>query len=179
MTEEETKDWFKFRSFVTGQLEHFIDRQNFIGLGVDPSFERTERLFVSRWTKNFKWTYKTWDSIRDYQRIESSQEEKLKLKFGKQIPTIHSIQGELEDGFYSETATILEKLELKSFVKFDRFGLDGTSRTIFVGDRFRESTFSWWEDLPREWIGLQPILDDLTKNLEIARKELRRKLGSS
>lgn len=179
MTEEETRDWFKFESFATGQLDHFIDRQNFIGLGIDPSFERKERLYVSRWTKNLKWTYKTWDSIIDYQRIESSREEKLKLKFGKQIPTIHSIQGELEDVFYSNTSKTLETLTLKSFLKFDRFGLDGTCRTIFIGDRFRESTFSWWEDLPTEWKSLQPILDDLTKNLEIARKELSRKLGSS
>ena len=178
MTEEETRDWFKFQSFATGQLEHFIDRQNFIGLGIDPSFERTERLFVSRWTNKFKWTYKTWDSITDYQKIESSQEEKLKLKFGKQIPTIHSIQGELEDSFYSETEKILEDLKLKSLIKFDRFGLDGTSMTIFIGDRYRESTFSWWEDLPKEWIELQPILDNLTRNLDIAREELSRKLGS-
>ncbi|PZR37607.1 MAG: hypothetical protein DI538_12145 [Azospira oryzae] len=55
---------------------------------------------------NFKWTYKTWNSIEDYQRIVSTPEEKL--KFGKQTTTIHSIQGELEADFYSETEKTLD-----------------------------------------------------------------------
>jgi hypothetical protein len=42
MTEGETQDWLKFQAFAMGQLDHFSDRQNFIGLAIDPSFERID-----------------------------------------------------------------------------------------------------------------------------------------
>jgi hypothetical protein len=114
----------------------------------------------------------------DYQRIESSQDERLKLKFGKQVPTIHSIQGELENDFYSETEKILEDLHLKAFLKFGRFGLDGTSMTIFIGGHYRESSFSW-EGLAHRMDRPSTDPSRLNKESGDRQKELNRKLDRS
>jgi hypothetical protein len=48
MTEEEQIEWTRFQTFALGQLDSFLDRQNFVGLSIDPSFENKERLFVSK-----------------------------------------------------------------------------------------------------------------------------------
>jgi len=42
MTEEEQIEWVRFQTFAIGQLDSFIDKQNFVGLSIDPSFENKE-----------------------------------------------------------------------------------------------------------------------------------------
>ncbi|MFM7856665.1 MAG: hypothetical protein ACKO96_33260 [Flammeovirgaceae bacterium] len=134
MTEEEQIEWTRFQTFALGQLDSFIDRQNFVGLSIDPSFDKKERLFVSKIKDGLRWTCKTWDSTTDYERIYSTQEEKMKMKFGKQVPTIEIVRGEIGVDSYKRTSDILENLKLKSLIKYDSFGLDGTSYTIAIGD---------------------------------------------
>jgi len=178
MTEEEQIEWARFQAFAMGQLDSFIDRQNFIGLSIDPSFEKKERLFVSKVKDGIRWTYKTWDSTTDYQRIYSTHEEKMKMKFGKQVPTIEIIRGDISIYSYKRTNDIIGNLKLKSSIESDRFGLDGTSYSIAIGDYMRESKYSWWEELPKEWIDLGVILQELKTNLDLARTRLGVKLGS-
>ena len=178
MTEEEQIEWSRFQTFALGQLDSFVDLQNFVGLSINPSFENKERLFVSKIKDGLRWTYKTWDSTTDYQRIYSTQEEKMKLKFGKQMPTIDMITGNIGVDSYKRTKDIIENLKLKSLVKCDRFGLDGTSYSIAIGDYMRESKYSWWEDLPKEWADLDVIFQELKDNLDLARTKLGAKLGS-
>jgi hypothetical protein len=178
MTEEEQIEWTRFQNFALGQLDSFIDRQNFVGLSIDPSFEKKERLFVSRIKDGLRWTYKTWDSTTDYQRIYSTQEEKMKMKFGKQVPTIETVKGDMGIDSYKGTNDIIESLKLKSFVKYDRFGLDGTSYSIAIGDFMRETKYSWWEELPKEWADLDVIFQELKNNLDLARTKVSAKLGS-
>lgn len=48
MTEEEQIEWAQFETFAQGQLDSFIDRQNFIGLSINPSFENKERLLTKK-----------------------------------------------------------------------------------------------------------------------------------
>lgn len=178
MTEEEQIEWTRFQTFALGQLDSFSDRQNFVGLSIDPSFENKERLFVSKVKDGLRWTYKTWDSTTDYQRINSTQEEKMKMKFGKQIPTIEILKGDIGVDSYKRTTDIIENLKLKSLVKYDRFGLDGTSYSIAIGDYMRESKYSWWEELPKEWTDLAVIFQELKDNLDLARTKFGVKLGS-
>jgi hypothetical protein len=178
MTEKEQIEWRRFQTFALGQLDNFIDRQNFIGLCIDPSFEKSERLFVSKVKDGLRWTYKTWDSTSDYQRIYSTHEEKMKMKFGKQIPTIEIMKGDIGVESYKRTNEIIENLKLKSLVTYNRFGLDGTSYSIAIGDHMRESKYSWWEDLPAEWSDLEEVFGELKDNLELARTKLGVKLGS-
>ena len=178
MTEEELVEWTRFQNFALGQLDSSIDRQNFVGLSIDPSFERKERLFVSKVKDGLQWTYKTWDSTNDYQRIYSTHEEKMRMKFGKQVPTIEILKGNIGIDSYKRTNEVIENLKLKSLIKNDRFGLDGTSYSIAVGDYMRESKYSWWEELPNEWYDLGVIFQELKDNLDLARTRLGVKLGS-
>jgi hypothetical protein len=178
MTEEEQIEWTRFQTFALGQLDSFIDRQNFVGLSIDPSFANKERLFVSRIKDGLRWTYKTWDSTTDYERIYSTQEEKMKMKFGKQVPTIDKITGDIGVDYYKGTNDTIEYLKLKTLVKYDRFGFDGTSYSIAIGDYMRESKYSWWEELPKEWTDLGLIFKELKDNLDLARTKLSAKLGS-
>ncbi|MFM7854504.1 MAG: hypothetical protein ACKO96_21915 [Flammeovirgaceae bacterium] len=178
MTEEEQIEWTRFQTFALGQLDSFIDRQNFVGLSINSSFDKTERLFVSKAKDGLQWTYKTWDSTTDYERIYSTHEEKMKMKFGKQQPTIEIIKGKIGTESYERTINIIDKLNLKSLVEYDGLGLDGTIYTISIGDSMRETKYSWWENLPREWTDLEPILKDLTDNLNLARTKSGVKLGS-
>jgi len=177
MTEEEQMEWARFQNFAFGQLDSFIDRQNFVGLSIDPSFIKNERLFVSKIMDGLRWTYKAGDSTTDYQRIYSTQEEKMKMKFGKQVPTIDTVKGDIGIDSYKGTSGIIESLKLKSFVKYDRFGLDGTSYSIAIGD-MRETKYSWWEELPKEWSDLDVIFQELMNNLDLARTKVSAKLCS-
>ncbi|GHN01566.1 hypothetical protein WSM22_30550 [Cytophagales bacterium WSM2-2] len=179
MTEEEQIEWARFQTLALGQLDSFVDQQNFLGLRIDPSFDKAERLFVSKAKDGLRWTYKTWDSATDYERIYSTHEERMKMKFGKQLPTIEITRGEIGEESYKRTNKIIDKLNLKSLVKSDGFGLDGTSYSISIGDSMRETKYSWWENLPKEWADLEPILQELTDNLNLARTALNYEYGKS
>jgi hypothetical protein len=176
MTEEEQIEWARFETFAVGQLDSFIDRQNFVGLSINPSFENKERIFVSKAKDGLRWTYKTWESPTDYQRIYSTHDEKMKMKFGRQVPTIKILKGDIGADFYKQTESIIEHLRLPSLVKSDRLGLDGTSYSIVIGDYMRESKYSWWEELPKEWADLGVIFEESKNNLDLARTQLRKKI---
>lgn len=55
MTEEEQIEWAQFETFAQGQLDSFIDRQNFIGLSINPSFENKERLLTKKHEPGNHW----------------------------------------------------------------------------------------------------------------------------
>jgi hypothetical protein len=177
MINDEKKEWLRFEYLALGRLDSSIGRQNFVGLSIDPSFENKERLFVSKVKKGLRWTYRTWDSAADYEKLHSTAEEKLKMKFGKQEPTIYILEGDLGLDSYKLTDEIIDNLSLKSLVEFDGFGLDGISYTISIGNYLRETRYSWWVHLPDEWNGLAPIFQELQNNLDLARISLVKKLA--
>jgi len=100
------------------------------------------------------------------------------MKFGKQIPTIGTLTGDIGVDSYKRTNHIIENLKLKSLIKCDRFGLDGTSYSIAIGDYMRETKYSWWEELPNDWSDLGVIFQELKDNLDLARTRASVKLGS-
>src|SRR5690606_14415447 len=106
---------------------------------IDPSFDNKERLFVSKTKKGLSWTYKTWDLATDYERVHSTPDEKMKMKFGMQEPTIQILKGDLDLDSYKATNEISENLTLKSHVKFDYFRLNSTSYTISIVIYLRET----------------------------------------
>lgn len=173
MTEQESTAWGLFMSQALGQLDAGIGKQNFVALGIDPSFQNQERLYVSKANKTLRWTYKTLNLGEDYQRIFSNDEEKLKLKFGKQVPTFQTIDGEIGIEAYRNTFQIVDNLALKSLISPTGIGLDGTSYSISIGNYMRETRYAWWETLPEEWADLKPIFQELMKNMELARIQLK------
>jgi hypothetical protein len=49
-----------------------------------------------------------------------------------------------------------------------RFGCDGTSFELTVGDFFCNARIGWWCDLPDEWQELRPLVADLEGLFESA-----------
>ena len=125
-----------------------MQKRNFLALKME-SLLGFETLSVSEDRDHYTWIY-------DYLRTDENG----------QRP---EIKGTVDMEFYRSAKATMVNFKIQPYLKDMRIGLDGITYTLIMGGDKIESRFSWWKALPEEWAAFIPILDDLYRNLQIAR----------
>ena len=104
-----------------------------------------------------------WHQITDLEKFRTPVET---LKYLNRLsPTIEFHQFVVEKFFFESTLERFRSLSVPAFIKAERFGLDGTSYEVNLGDHWAGLRFNWWETPPEPWRQLGEITFEALEKL--------------
>lgn len=91
---------------------------------------------------------------------------RLKHGFDPLRPTIEETQVSIQAEQFTKLLSKAGIVTIPAHIASHRFGLDGTSYELVLGENFVEARFRWWHKAPRGWEPLSDLFGEIEAMVE-------------